>query len=51
MGLMFRRRRPLMRLAAGAAGGAAASKPGTCHEDQAEIDGQAAELRTPTSPA
>jgi hypothetical protein len=41
MGLMFRRRRPLMRLAAGAAVGTAAYRAGTRHEGQAQIDDQA----------
>jgi len=41
MGLLFRRRRPLMRLAAGAAVGTAAYQAGKRHEAQDGFDEQA----------
>ena len=41
MGLLFRRRRPLMRLAAGAAVGGAAYRAGRRREEQGAVDEQA----------
>jgi hypothetical protein len=49
MGLMFRRRRPLMRLAAGAAVGTAAYQAGKRHEGQAQINDQAQDAYAATS--
>ncbi len=55
MGLMFRRRRPLMRVAGAAAIGTVAYKSGQRHEEQAQVNDQAqqayAATQAPAQPA
>ena len=51
MGLMFRRRRPLMRLAAGAAVGTVAYDAGKRHEQQGQVKEQAEVAYAATRPA
>jgi hypothetical protein len=53
MGLMFRRRRPVMRLAGAAALGTAAYQSGKRHEEQAQVNeqAQAANAATPAPAA
>jgi uncharacterized membrane protein YebE (DUF533 family) len=51
MGLMFRRRRPVMRLAGAAALGTAAYQSGKRHEEQAQVNEQAQAAYAATQPA
>lgn len=52
MGLMFRRRRPVMRMAGAAALGTAAYQSGKRHEQQAQVNDQAqAAYAAPQAPA
>jgi uncharacterized membrane protein YebE (DUF533 family) len=50
MGLMFRRRRPLMRVAGAAAVGTVAYQSGKRHEDQAQVNEQAQQAYAATQP-
>jgi hypothetical protein len=50
MGLMFRRRRPLMRVAGAAAVGTVAYQSGKRHEEQAQVNEQAQQAYTATQP-
>lgn len=51
MGLMFRRRRPVMRLAGAAALGTVAYQSGKRHEEQAQVDEQAQAAPAPAAAA
>ena len=51
MGLMFRRRRPLMRVAGAAAVGTVAYQSGKRHEQQAQVNEQAQQAYAATQPA
>jgi hypothetical protein len=51
MGLMFRRRRPVMRLAGAAALGTAAYQSGKRHGEQAQVDHVATQPPPPPAPA
>ncbi|HEX4528056.1 MAG TPA: SHOCT domain-containing protein [Acidimicrobiia bacterium] len=50
MGLMFRRRRPLMRVAGAAAVGTVAYQSGKRHEEQAQVNEQAQQAYAATQP-
>jgi hypothetical protein len=50
MGLMFRRRRPLMRVAGAAALGTVAYQSGKRHEEQAQVNEQAQQAYAATQP-
>ena len=50
MGLMFRRRRPLMRVAGAAAVGTVAYQSGKRHEQQAQVNEQAQQAYAATQP-
>ena len=50
MGLMFRRRRPLMRVAGAAAVGSVAYQSGKRHEQQAQVNEQAQQAYAATQP-